>query len=116
MQQRVQQRWFERNSSHIRPTNLRVPYAVTPRSNNRKSFFHQSTNEQSPTATVMETIWFQEKDPRTLNNPHSSNFNPLVSYRKWAEMPFESKNYNFVIATLFNLKKWHILILSTFAI
>ena len=39
MQQRVQKRWFERNSSHIRPKNLRFPYAVTPRSNNRKSFF-----------------------------------------------------------------------------
>ena len=104
MQQRVQQRWFERNSSHIRPNNLRFPYAVTPRSNNRKSFFHQSTNEQSPTATVMETIWFQEKDPRTLNNPHSSNYKPLLSYRNWAEMPFESKNYNFVNAPLFNLK------------
>ena len=104
MQQRVQQRWFERNSSHIRPNNLRFPYAVTPRSNNRKSFFHQSTNEQSPTATVMEIIWFQEKDPRTLNNPHSSNYNPLLSYRNWAEKPFESKNYNFVNAPLFNLK------------
>ena len=104
MQQRVQQRWFERNSSHIRPNNLRFPYAVTPRSNNRKSFFHQSTNEQSPTATVMETIRLQEKDPRTLNNPHSTNYNPLLSYRNWAETPFESKNYNFVIAPLFNLK------------
>ena len=53
MQQRVQQRWFERNSSHIRPNNLRFPYSITARSNNKKSFFHQSTNEQSPTATVM---------------------------------------------------------------
>ena len=104
MQQRVQQRWFERNSSHIRPNNLRFRYALTPRSNNRKSFFHQSNNEQSPTATVMETIWFQEKDPRTLNNPLSSNYNPLLSCRNWAEMPFESKNYNFIIAPLFNLK------------
>ena len=104
MQQCGQQRWFEGNSSHIRPNNLRFSYAVTPRSNNRKSFFHQSTNEPSPTATVMETIWFQEKDPRTLNNPHSSNYNPLLSYRNWAEMPSESKNYNIVIAPLFNLK------------
>ena len=46
MQQRAQQRWFKRNSAHIRPNNLRFPYAVTPRSNNKKSFFHQSTNEQ----------------------------------------------------------------------
>ena len=52
----------------------------------------------------METIWFQEKNPRTLNNPHSSNYNPLLSYRNWAEMPSESKNYNIVIAPLFNLK------------
>ena len=53
MQQRDQQRWFERNSSHNRPNNRRFPNAITPRSNNRKSFFHQLTNEQSPTATVM---------------------------------------------------------------
>ena len=86
MKQRVQQCLFERNSSRIRPNNLRFPYAVTPRSNNRKSFFHQSTNEQSPTGTVMESIWFQVKDPRTLNNPHCSNYNPLLSYRIWAEM------------------------------
>ena len=52
----------------------------------------------------METIWFQEEDPRTLNNPHSSNYNPLLSYRNWAERPFESKNYKFVIEPLFNLK------------
>ena len=52
----------------------------------------------------METIWFQEKDPRTLNNSHSSNYNPLLSARNWTEMPLESKNYNFVIAPLFNLK------------
>ena len=65
--------WTSTNAHHIRPNNLRFPYTTTPRSNNRKSFFHQSTNEQTPTSTVMETIWFQEKDPRTLNNPHNSN-------------------------------------------
>ena len=74
----VQQRLFTANS---RPNNLRFPYAVTPRSTNSKSFFHQSTNEQTPTTTVMETIWFQDKDPRTLNSPHNSNYNPLLSYR-----------------------------------
>ena len=79
MQQRVQQCWFERNSSHIRPNNLSFPYGITPRSNNRKSFFHQSTIEQSPTAIVMETIWFPEKDSRTLNNPHSSNSIKLIT-------------------------------------
>ena len=68
-----QQQLFTTNR---RPNNLRFPYAVTPRSANSKSFFHQSTNEQTPTTTVMETIWFQDKDPRTLNSPHNSNYNP----------------------------------------
>ena len=104
IQNSVQQRWFASNPHHIRPNNLRFPYAVTPQCNSRKSFFHQSTNEQTPTTTVMETIWFQEKDPRTLNNPHSSNYNPLLSYRNWSEMPFDSRDYNFVITPLHNLK------------
>ena len=104
MQHRVQQRWFDRNSHHIRRNNLRFPYAVTPRSSNKKSFFHQSTNEQTPTSTVIEKIWFLDTDPKTLNNPHSSNYNPLLSYRNWEEMSFESKNYNFVMAPLHNLK------------
>ena len=52
----------------------------------------------------MENIWFQERDPRTLNNPHSSNYNPLLSYRNWAEMPFDSREYNFIMAPLHNLK------------
>ena len=103
-QYHVQQRISHRYTSHIRPNNLRFPYAVTPRSNSRKSFLHQSTNEQSPTATVMETIWFQDKDPRTLNNPHNSNYNPLLSYCNWFEMPFDSRDYNFVMAPLHNLK------------
>ena len=103
-QQRAQQRWFERNSAHIRPHNLRFPYAVTPRSNNIKSFFHQSTNEQSPTSTVSETIWFAEMDPRNLDNSHSSEYNPLLSYRIWANVQFDSKLYNFVKASLQNLK------------
>ena len=101
---RVQQCWFDRNSHHIRPDNFRFPYAVTPRSSNKKSFFHQSTNEQTPTSTVMETIWFLDTDPKILNNPHSSNYNPLLSYRNWAEMSYESKNYNFAMAPLHNLK------------
>ena len=104
MQHSVQKRWFASNPHHIRPNNLRFPYAVTPRSNNRKSFFHQSTNEQTPKTTVMETIWFQERDPRTLNNPHSSDYNPLLSYRNWAEMPSDSRDYNFVVTPLHNLK------------
>ena len=77
---------------------------MTPRSNNRKSFFHQSTNEQTPTETVMETIWFQDKDPKTLYSPHSSNYNPLLSYRNWADMSFDSRAYNFFMAPLHTLK------------
>ena len=72
-QHRVQQSWFDRNSHHNRPNNLRFPYAVTTRSSNTKSIFHQSTNEQIPTSTVMETKWFLDTDPKTLNNPHNSN-------------------------------------------
>ena len=26
--------------------------------------------------TVMETIWFAEMEPKDLNIPHSSNYNP----------------------------------------
>ena len=104
LQNSTHQSLIATNPHHIRPNNLRFPFAVTPRSNNRKSFFHQSTNEQTPTTTVMETIWFQEKDPRTLNNPHNSNYNPLLSYRNWSEMPFDSRDYNFVITPLNNLK------------
>ena len=102
-QTHVQQRLFTRTANN-RPNNLKFPHAVTPRSNNRKSFFHQSTNEQIPTATVMETIWFQDKDPRTLNSPHSNNYNPLLSYRNWANMPFDSREYNFYMSPLHNLK------------
>ena len=104
IQNSVQQRWVATNSHHIRPNNLRFLYAVTPRSNNWKSFFHQSSNEQNPTTPVMETIWFQEIDPRTLNYPLSSNYNLLLSYRNWSEMPFDSRDYSFVITPLHNLK------------
>ena len=79
MQQHVQQQWFERNSAHIRPNNLRFPYDITPRNNNRKSSFHQSVNQQSPTQIVSDTIWFTELDPRTLTNPHIHEYNPLFS-------------------------------------
>ena len=102
-QTHVQQRLFTKTANN-RPNNLRFPYAVTPRLNNKKSFFHQSTNEQTPTTTVMETIWFQDKDPRTLNSPHNSNYNPLLSYRNWAKMPFDSREYNFFMAPLHKLK------------
>ena len=52
----------------------------------------------------MDTIWFQEKDPRTLSNSHSSNYNPLLLYRNWSEMLFDSRDYNFVITPLHNSK------------
>ena len=102
-QNNVRQRLFARTTI---PTtnNLRFPYAVTPHSNNRKSFFHQSTNEQTPTETVMETIWFQNKDPKNLSNPHGMNYNPLLWYRNWADMPFDSRSYNFFMAPLHTLK------------
>ena len=102
-QNNVRQRLFTRQTVP-NANNLRFPYAVTPRSNNRKSFFHQSTNEQTPTETVMETVWFQDKDPKTLSNPHGTNYNPLLSYRNWSEMPFDSRSYNFFIAPLHTLK------------
>ena len=102
-QNNVRQRLLTRTTM---PTtnNLRFPYAVTPRSNNRKSFFHQSTNEQTPTETVMETIWFQNTDPKNLSKPHGMNYNPLLSYRNWADMPFDSRSYNFFMAPLHTLK------------
>ena len=102
-QSNVRQRLFTRQTVP-NTNNLRFPYAVTPRSNNRKSFFHQSTNEQTPTETVMETVWFQDKDPKTLSNPRGINYNPLLSYRNWSEMPFDSRSYNFFIAPLHTLK------------
>ena len=102
-QNNVRQRLFTRTTIPA-TNNLRFPYAVTPRSNNRKSFFHQSTNEQTPTETVMETIWFQNKDPKNLSNPHGINYNPLLSYRNWAQMPFDSRSYNFFMAPLHTLK------------
>ena len=102
-QSNVRQRLFTRQTVP-NTNNLRFSYAVTPRSNNRKSFFHQSTNEQTPTETVMETVWFQDKDPKALSNPHGINYNPLLSYRNWSEMPFDSRSYNFFIAPLHNLK------------
>ena len=40
IQNSAHQSWTATNPHHIRPNNLRFPYAVTPRSNNRKSFFH----------------------------------------------------------------------------
>ena len=103
-QSNVRQRLFTRQTVP-NTNNLRFPYAVTPRSNNRKSFFHQSTNEQTPTETVMKTVWFQDKDPKTLSNPHGINYNPLLSYRNWSEMAFDSRSYNFFIAPLHTLKE-----------
>ena len=104
MQQPAQPRLFERNSAHIRPNNFRFPYAVTPRSNNRKSFSHQSSYEQSPIQTKNETIWFTEMNPRNPSNPHSSEYKPLLSYKNWADLSFDSKMYTFVIAPIHYLE------------
>ena len=64
-----------------------------------RSFTNRPMNKP-PLSTIMETIWFQEKDPRNLSNPHNSNYNPLLSYRNWSERPFDSRDYNFVITTI----------------
>ena len=55
--------------SNTRPNNLRFPHAVTPRSNNPKSFFHISTYEQSPSVQTSETVLFKNDDPRLYANP-----------------------------------------------
>ena len=68
-QNSVQQRWFGSNPHHIRLNNLRFPYAVTPRSNNRKSFFHQSTNELTPHNNCHRNNLVSRKGPE---NPQQS--------------------------------------------
>ena len=40
LQNSAYESWIATNPHHIRPNNLRFPYAFTPRSNNRKSFFY----------------------------------------------------------------------------
>ena len=42
--------------------------------------------------------------PNSFSNPHNREYSLLLSYRNWADLPFESKMYNFVIAPLDNLK------------
>ena len=75
MQQHVQQRWFDRNSSHIRSNNLRFPYAVIPRSNNKKSLLHQSTNKQSPISTV-SSLYINDQ----LTSPYFLNYGYKIKH------------------------------------
>ena len=65
LQKSTHQSRIATNPHNIRPNNLRFPYAVTPRSNNRKSFFHQSTNEQ-PYNNCNGNNLFPRKGPEIL--------------------------------------------------
>ena len=77
--------------------NLRFPHAVTPRSNNPKSFFIISTYEQSPSTRVSETIWFKNDDPRLYVDPDNEQYNPLLSFLNWSNIPYENKLHHFRI-------------------
>ena len=83
--------------SNTRPNNLRFPHAVTPRSTNPKSFFHISTYEQSPSTRVSDTIWFQNDDPRLYADPDNEQYNPLLSFLNWSNIPYEIKLHHFCI-------------------
>ena len=83
--------------SNIRPNNLRFPHAVTPRSSDPKSFFHISTYEQSPSTHVSETIWFKNDDPRLYVDPDNEQYNPLLSFLNWSNIPYE-KNYTIFVS------------------
>ena len=83
--------------SNIRPNNLRFPHAVTPRSSDPKSFFHISTYEQSPSTHVSETIWFKNDAPRLYADPDNEQYNPLLSFLIWSNIPYENKLNNFRI-------------------
>ena len=83
--------------SNTRPNNLRFPHAVTPRSTNPKSFFHISTYEQSPSTRVSETIWFKNDDPRLYADPDNEQYNPLLSFLNWSNIPYENKLHHFRI-------------------
>ena len=87
--------------SNTRPDNLRFPHAVTPRTNNPKSFFHLSTYEQSPSTHISETVWFKNDDPRFYANPDNEQYNPLLSFLNWANIPYENKLHNFHIHPIF---------------
>ena len=83
--------------SNTRPNNLRFAPAVTPRSTNPKSFFHISTYEQSPSTRLSETIWFKNDDPRLYADPDNEQYNPLLSFLNWSNIPYENKLHHFRI-------------------
>ena len=74
--------------STTKPNYLSFPYAVTPRSNNPKIFFHQSTYEQSPA-------------PTNYAKADRDSYNPLLSLLNWAKIPYENK-YN-----IFHINTFH---------
>ena len=77
MQQPAQPRLFERKSDLIRPYNLRFPYAVTPRSNSRKSFSHYLS--YSPLVITIQTlITFPFTFPIYHPNPHYPHSPPSL--------------------------------------
>ena len=49
---------------------------------------NRSSTSQPVNKPPQQLSWkqsdFKQKDPRTLNHPHSSNYNPLLSYRNWS--------------------------------
>ena len=81
--------------SNIRPNNLRFPHAVTPGSSNPKSFFHISTYEQSPSTHVSETIWFKNDNPRLYADLDNEQYNPLLSFLNWSNIPYKNKLHHF---------------------
>ena len=83
--------------SNTRPNNLRFPHAVTPRSTNPASFFHISTYEQSTSTRVSETIWLKNDDPRLYADPDNEQYNPLLSFLNWSNIPYENKLHHFRI-------------------
>ena len=94
-------------SGKLKTSNLRFPHAVTPRTNNPKSFFHPSTYEQSPDKAVSETIWFNNNDPIYSSEPNSANYNPLSSFLNWAKIPYESKLHTLHIEPFGKLQHRH---------
>ena len=83
--------------SNTRPNNLRFPQAVTPRSTNPKRVFHISTYEQSTSTRVSETIWFKNDDPRLYADPDNGQYNPLLSFLNWSNIPYKKKLQHFRI-------------------
>ena len=83
--------------SNTRPNNLRFPHAVTSRIINPKCFFHISTYEQSPSTRVSETIWFKNDGPRLYADPDNEQYDPLLFFLNWSNIPYENKLHHFRI-------------------